>query len=140
MPLLEQVLEQYPKDVKLVFKQFPLGNHKFAAPAALATLAANEQGKFWPLHDLIFANFNKLNDEKIKELVKEAGLDVARYEQDLQKNSQTYLNLVRRDMQEGQRNGVRGTPSIFGNGRLLQQRSLPGFKTVIEQEIAKKTK
>ena len=41
---------------------------------ALATLAANEQGKFWPLHDLIFANFNKLNDEKIKELVKEAGL------------------------------------------------------------------
>jgi protein-disulfide isomerase len=140
VPLLEQVLEQYPKDVKLVFKQFPLGNHKFAGPAALVSLAANEQGKFWPLHDLIFANYNQLNDQKLNELAKEAGLDMDRYEKDLKANSQRYLSIVRRDMQEGQRNGVRGTPSIFVNGRQLKQRSLPGFKAAIEKELAKKGK
>jgi len=140
VPLLEQVLEQYPKDVKLVFKQFPLGNHKFAGPAALASLAANEQGKFWPFHDLIFANYNQLNDDKIKELAKQAGLDMARYDQDLRNNGQRYLGIVRRDLQEGQRNGVRGTPSIFINGRQLKQRSLPGFKAAIEKELAKKSK
>jgi len=138
VPLLEQVLEQYPKDVKLVFKQFPLGNHKFAAPAALSTLAANEQGKFWELHDLIFANFNKLDNNKIRSLAEEAGLDMARYDQDLKKNAKNYTGLIQRDMREGQQNGVRGTPTIFVNGRLLKQRSLPGFKAVVEKEIAKK--
>ena len=138
MPLLEQVLEQFPKDVKLVFKQFPLGNHKFARQAALATMAANEQGKFWQLHDLIFENFSKLSDEKIKELAQEAGHDMGRYDADLKKNAQKYNALIQRDMQEGQRNGVRGTPTIFVNGQLLKQRSPQGFKAVIEKEIAKK--
>jgi len=138
VPLLEQLLEQYPKDVKLVFKQFPLGSHKFAGPAALASLAANDQGKFWPFHDLVFANYNQLSDEKLKELVKEAGLDMAQYEKDVLANGQRYLEHVRRDLQEGQRNGVRGTPTIFVNGRLLKERSLPGFKAVVEKELAKK--
>ena len=132
------MLGQFPKDVKLVFKQFPLSNHKFARPAALATMAANEQGKFWELHDLIFANFSQLSDEKIKELAQEAGLDMARYEEDLKKNGGRYLGLIQRDLQEGQRNGVRGTPTIFVNGQLLKQRSPQGFKAVIEKEIAKK--
>ena len=106
----------------------------------MATLAANEQGKFWQLHDLIFANYNQLNDQKIKELAQAAGLDLDRYENDLKNNSQDYLNLIRRDMQEGQKNGVRGTPTIFINGKLLKQRSLPGFKAEIEKEIAKAKK
>ena len=122
----------------LVFKQFPLGNHKFAGPAAIASMAANDQGKFWPLHDLIFANYNQLSDQKLKELVKAAGLDVARYDQDIKAKGQRYLSLVRRDLQEGQRNGVRGTPAVFVNGRQLKQRSLPGFKAAIEKELAKK--
>ena len=138
MPLLEQLLEQYPKDIKLVFKQFPLGSHKFAGPAALASLAANDQGKFWPFHDLLFANYNQLSDEKIKELLQQAGLDMTRYDQDVRTHGQRYLEHVRRDLQEGQQVGVRGTPTIFVNGRLLKERSLPGFKAVIEKELAKK--
>ena len=138
MPLLEQVLEQYPQDVKLVFKQFPLGSHKMAGPAAFASMAAKEQGKFWPMHDLIFANYNKLSEQKLKELAAEAGLDMGRYEKDLKSKQQTYLGIIRRDMQEGQRNGVRGTPSIFVNGRLLKSRSLQGFKAMIDKELAKK--
>ncbi len=140
MPLLEQVLEQYPKDVKLVFKQFPLGNHKFAGPAALASMAANDQGKFWEFHDLLFANYSSLSDAKIRELATEAGLDMVRYDQDMKEKGSDYLSLVRRDFHEGQQIGVRGTPSIFVNGKLLRQRSLPGFRAMIEQEIAKKGK
>lgn len=137
MPLLEQVLEQYPEDVKLVFKHFPLGNHKFAGKAALATLAANEQGKFWPLHDLLFANYNRLDDETITDLARQAGLDMERFEKDMQTGVRRYTDLIRRDMIEGQRNGVRGTPTIFVNGKLLRQRSLQGFREAIEKELAK---
>jgi len=132
------VLEQYPKDVKLVFKHFPLGNHKFAGPAALSSLAANDQGKFWEFHDLVFANYNKLSSEKIRELAEAAGLDMTRYDRDLKDKVREYTALVQRDFREGQRNGVRGTPSIFVNGRLLKQRSLPGFKAMIEQTISRK--
>jgi protein-disulfide isomerase len=60
VPLLEQVLEQYPNQVKLVYKNFPLRNHKFAKPAASAALAAGEQGKFWEFHDKLFQNYNQL--------------------------------------------------------------------------------
>ena len=140
MPLLEQVLEQYPEDVRLVFKHFPLGNHKFAGKAALATMAANEQGRFWPLHDLLFAHYNRLDDEKITDLARQAGLDMERYEQDMKTEVRRYTDLIRRDMIEGQRNGVRGTPTIFINGKLLRQRSLPGFRNVIDEELTKKEK
>ncbi len=101
-------------------------------------MAAKEQGKFWELHDLIFANYNQLSEQKLKNLAAEAGLDMNRFNQDLKNRRQAYLDIIRRDMQEGQRNGVRGTPTIFINGRLLKQRSLPGFKAEIEKELAKK--
>ena len=132
------MLEQYPKDIKLAYKQFPLGNHKFARPAALASMAAQEQGKFWQLHDLIFANYNKLSDEKIRELAEQAGLDMKQFDQDLEKNKLRYARQIQDDMREGQGNGVRGTPSIFINGKLLKQRSLQGFKAMIDKELAKK--
>ena len=74
MPVFEQVLEKYPQDVKLVFKNFPLRNHKFAEKAAIAALAAGEQGKFWEFHDLLFKNYNKLSDQKIQEIAQAVGI------------------------------------------------------------------
>ncbi|APG27157.1 hypothetical protein A7E78_04485 [Syntrophotalea acetylenivorans] len=68
VPLFKQVLETYPGKVKLVFKNFPLGMHKNSRAAATAALAAERQGKFWPLYDLLFENYNKLNPQKIHEL------------------------------------------------------------------------
>ena len=76
MPLLEQVLEKYPKDVKLVFKNFPLRNHAQAKPAALAALAAGEQGKFWEYHDKVFENYKSLNEKVFENVAGELGLDV----------------------------------------------------------------
>ena len=80
MPVLEQVLEKYPDDVKIAFKNFPLSNHKFAMQAAVAALAAGSQGKFWEFHDLLFENYNKLNDQKIQDIALVVGLNQEEYE------------------------------------------------------------
>jgi protein-disulfide isomerase len=131
------VLEQYPNDVKLVFKNFPLTRiHKFAMDAAVASMAANQQGKFWEFHDELFKNYNNLNAEKFDELAQAAGLDMEQFNQDRQ--NPALAAMVQRDLKDGVEAGVRGTPSIFVNGRLLQQRSLPGFKQIIDEELAKK--
>ena len=131
------MLEQYPNDVKLVFKNFPLTRiHKFAMDAAVASMAANQQGKFWEFHDGLFKNYNNLNAEKFDELAQAAGLDMEQFKQDRQ--NPALAAMVQRDLKDGVEAGVRGTPSIFVNGRLLQQRSLPGFKQIIDEELAKK--
>jgi protein-disulfide isomerase len=77
VPVLEQVLEKYPHDVKIVFKNYPLRNHKFAMKAAIAALAAGSEGKFWEFHDELFKNYNKLNDQKIREIALGLGFDQA---------------------------------------------------------------
>ena len=131
------MLEQYPDDVKLVFKNFPLTRiHKFAMNAAVAAMAANQQGKFWEFHHELFQNYNKLNDEKFDEIAQSLALDMAQFKQDMDNPALTAL--VQRDLKDGVDAGVRGTPTIFINGRLLQQRSLPGFKQIIDEELAKK--
>ena len=131
------MLEQYPNDVKLVFKNFPLTRiHKFAMDAAVASMAANQQGKFWEFHAGLFKNYNNLNAEKIDELAQAVGLDMEQFNQDRQ--NPALAAMVQRDLKDGVEAGVRGTPSIFVNGRLLQQRSLPGFKQIIDEELAKK--
>jgi len=132
-PVLDQVMAKNPKDVRMVFKQFPLGMHKFAKPAALASLAAREQGKFWPMHDKLFANFNKLNDAMIMQLAGEVGLDLVRLEQDMK--NPALVQEVTRDLQLGQKAGVRGTPTVFINGKLVQQRSPAGFQAMIDKEL-----
>lgn len=135
VPLVKEVVNAYPDQVRLVYKHFPLGMHKHAKAAAIASMAAERQGKFWPLHDLLFANYNKLNPNKITQLAEQAGLDMARFEVDRKDpRLQQQLNA---DMREGKRVGVRGTPTIFVNGRRLPQRSRAAFDQLIKAELAK---
>jgi protein-disulfide isomerase len=135
VPVLEQVLEKNPNDVKLVYKNFPLRNHKFARPAAIAALAAGKQGKFWEFHDLIFKNYNRLSAKKFQEIAQELNLDMEKFEKD-QKDPEI-LALIARDMSEGAKVGVRGTPTLFINGRLLKNRSLAGFQAAVDKELKK---
>ena len=131
------MLEQYPNDVKLVFKNFPLTRiHKSAMNAAIAALAANQQGKFWEFHAELFKNYNKLSDQLFDEIAQSLELDMEQFKQDMQNPALSAM--VQRDLKDGAEAGVRGTPSIFVNGRILQQRSLPGFKQIIDEELAKK--
>ena len=133
--MLEQVLEKNPESVKLVFKHFPLRNHKFARPAAIAALAAERQGKFWEFHDLLFKHYNRLNTQKVKEIAGQLNLDMQKFDQD-QKDPRIG-GIINRDLSEGKRVGVRGTPTVFINGRLLRNRSLAGFQAMIKKALQK---
>ena len=135
MPVLEQVLEKYPEDVKLGFKNFPLRNHRFAQQAAAAALAADKQGKFWEFHNLLFKNYNRLNQQEIQEIAKKLALDMERFQKGRQ-DSKT-LAKIQGDISEGNKAGVRGTPTIFINGRMLRNRSLEGFSALIAKQLDK---
>lgn len=135
MPLLEQVLGQYPKEVKLVYKNFPLQNHKFAMKAATAAMAADGQGKFWEFHDLLFRDYNRLNDQKIREIAKTLGLDEKAFEKKMADPG--IVQKIRQDYMDGVNAGVTGTPTIFVNGKLLRNRSPEGFKEIIDRELGK---
>lgn len=129
------MLKKYPDKVKLIFKNFPLRNHKFAGKAAAAALAANRQGKFWEFQARLFKNFNRLSDKKIQEFASELSLNEEEFQKDMK--APKILAIISQDIQDGKRAGVRGTPTIFINGRLLRQRSLEGFRVIIEKELAK---
>jgi len=133
LPTLEKVMEAYPTQVRLVFKHFPLNMHKFARQAAIASIAARNQGKFWPLHDQLFANYNKLNDEKIRELAESVGLDMDRFDKDIK--DPALQREIDADMKLGTSSDVRGTPAVYINGAQLKDRSLQGFRKAIDAEL-----
>ena len=135
MPVLEQVLEKYPHDVKIVFKNYPLKSHKFAMPAAMAALAAYEQGKFWEFHNLLFKNYKQLDEQKIQEIAQTVGLNLETYEK--RRKASDLRKRINQDIADGRRAGVRGTPTVFINGIRLRSRSLNGFQTAIDKQLQK---
>ncbi|UCG11356.1 MAG: thioredoxin domain-containing protein [Deltaproteobacteria bacterium] len=135
MPVLEQVLEKYPQDVKLVFKNFPLKNHSFARPAAIAALAASNQGKFWEFHDLLFKHYSQLNEQQFQRIARDLNLDMDKFEKD--QKDPTIQTMIAKDVSEGNKAGVRGTPTVFINGRRLKARNLAGFQALIDKELEK---
>lgn len=134
-PQLKQVMDAYPEQVKVVFKNYPLRSHPWAKPAALAGLAAHRQGKFWEMHDLLFAGQKELNHQKFQIFAQQLGLDMAKFNADL-KNPEL-AKKVDRDTQLGKQSGVRGTPTLFVNGRLLNDRSLADYRKLIDRELQK---
>jgi protein-disulfide isomerase len=127
------LLEKYPGKVRLVFKNFPLRNHKLAQPAAKAALAAGNQNKFWEYHDKVFENYSKLSDELLVQFAKELGLNMDRFLKE--RTSPEIAALINRDLREGSRIGVRGTPTLFLNGKRLGQRSLEALSAAIENKL-----
>jgi protein-disulfide isomerase len=125
---------QYPKDVKLVFKQFPLDFHSNAYRAAEASLAAHAQGKFWQLHDKMFANFRQLTPENILRWAEEVGLNMSTFKTDL--DSGKYRSTIDREVNEGTGAGVMGTPTFFINGKRYNGPfELETLKPIIDAEL-----
>ena len=112
---IDEILAKHPADVRLVFKQFPLDIHSQAELAAEAALAAHAQGKFWPMHDKLYANFRDLLPDKIMQWAKEIGLDMARFTADLK--SGKYKPVVAKELAQGEQAGVSGTPTLFVDGK-----------------------
>ncbi len=133
MPLFEQVLDSYPETVKVVFKHYPLSFHKKALPAALASLAAAEQGKFWEYHDELFFNQSSLSNQKYREIARDIGLNQEKFNKDFLRPS--LRKKVEQDLADGKKAGVTGTPTIFINGRRVKKRNFAAFKEMIDQEL-----
>jgi protein-disulfide isomerase len=114
---VKQLIAKYPNEVRLVFKQFPLDTHSQAAVSAEAALAAQAQGKFWEMHDKLYANFRGLSRARILAWAKELGLDLPRFTADL--DSHKYASRVAAEEKEGEAAGVEGTPTFFIDGHRL---------------------
>ena len=130
------MLEKYPQDVKLVHKNFPFRNHKFAVNAARAALAAHRQGRFWDYHQRLFKNYKQLNDATFEGLATDLGLDLERFNKDM--NDPSIQRLIYRDVKEGRDAGIRGIPAVFINGKLLKNTSGPGFQQMVDAELKKR--
>jgi len=131
---IEALLKAYPKDVKLIFKQFPLDSHSQAQISAQAALAAHEQGKFWQLHDKMFANRTTLSRKNILAWAGQLGIDMKRFETDM--DSPVVKKAVARDLADGEKAGVEDTPTVFINGqRYNGELALDAIRPVIEGEL-----
>jgi len=134
VPQINALLKAYPSQVKLIFKQFPLEIHSQAELAAQAAVAAQKQGKFWALHDAMFANRDDLSRDNLVLLAKRAGLDTNRFQTDM--DSTEVRETVVRDVQDGNRAGVEGTPTIFINGQRYNGAiTMETLKPILDAEL-----
>jgi len=131
---VEAIQAAYPKDIKLIYKHFPLSMHPHAPLAAQAAMAAQSQGKFWEMHDLLFANFRRLSRENMLVWAGQIGLDVDKFKADL--DSGKYKATVDKDEAEGETAGVYGTPAFFINGKLYNgPLNLAALKPILDAEL-----
>lgn len=138
MPLFEQVLDKYPDSVKVVYKHYPLSFHKQALPAALAAMAAAEQGRFWEYHDELFLNQDSLSNEKFLEIARDMGLDLKKFSLDMMRPS--LRKKIEEDIADAQKAGATGTPAIFVNGRQVKKRDFTAISKLIDNELAQDQK
>jgi protein-disulfide isomerase len=134
VPVLDQIKATYGDSVKFVFKDFPLGFHEFAQKAAEAGQCANDQGKFWELHDTMFANQGRIDVGSIKGYAANIGLNTEQFNACL--DSGKYASEVQQDFNEGKVAGVSGTPTFFINGKkIVGAQPFSAFEQIIEQEL-----
>ena len=124
----------YGDQVRIVWKHYPLDFHKDAPFAHLAAMAADQQGKFWDLHDKLFADPQKLKPDQVKQYARDLGLDMARFEKDVY--APTLKTKLDADMAEAKTLGVTGTPAFFINGRYCPgHRAFDKFAEAINAEL-----
>ncbi len=117
-PVLGRILVEFPGQVRLVFKDFPLRSHVMAVPAALAARCAGAQGRFWEYHDMLFLTQPAFEREALTAYARRLGLDTARFDDCLDRAAPR--DDVIADQREGREAGVRATPTFFVNGRKIE--------------------
>jgi protein-disulfide isomerase len=135
-PTLKQIEDEYGDRVRIVFKHLPLSIHPKAPAAHAAAEAAHRQGRFWEMHDKIFADQKSMSPEKYVEYAQQIGLDMNRFRQDLA--SAEVKQRIDADSSEAAKLGVTGTPAFFVNGRFLSgAQPYAAFKALIDEELGK---
>jgi protein-disulfide isomerase len=132
-PVLDRLVEEFGGRVRLVARDYPLPQHAEAFKAAEAAEAAREQGKYWEYTAKLFGNQSALGVDSLKRYATELGLDRAKFDAAL--DGARFTAQVRRDLLDGQRVGVNGTPSLFVNGRRVSDRSYAGLKAAVEAAL-----
>lgn len=135
---VKQLLDTYPDDLNYVIKHFPLSSHPLAKQGAEAALAAGNQGKFWELHSRLLENHNTLTEEKITELAAGLNLDMEKFNRD--RTSEQVQKIIAEDIANGRKVGVTGTPSVFMNGKRIENRQIGNLPVLILRELEKKAK
>ncbi len=134
---LAEIHQEYGDQVRVTFKHLPLSFHAKAPAAHAAAEAAHKQGKFWEMHDKIFANQKDLEPATFEKYAAEIGLDIEKYKQDVA--SKAVAVRVKADVSQAGSLGVTGTPGFFVNGRFLSgAQPFASFKKLIDEELAKK--
>ncbi|HEY8380258.1 MAG TPA: thioredoxin domain-containing protein [Nannocystis sp.] len=118
-PVLRQAIDQFRGRAKLVFKHFPLQMHPRAKAAAIAAVAAQNQGKFWEMHDIIFENQTALSDADLRRYAQKIGLDMKQFDADY--GALKGKERVEADRAEGEKLEITGTPAVFVNGRYFNE-------------------
>ena len=133
-PTMARIHEDYGDDVRIVFKHLPLRIHPKAPAAHAAAEAAHSQGRFWEMHDAIFADQAGMSPERYREYAEKIGLDLDRYDRDLEAGD--VQKRVSGDSAEAEKLGVTGTPAFFVNGRFLSgAQPYESFKRLIDAEL-----
>ena len=139
VPEIEAMLKVFPKQVKLIFKEFPLEMHSDAYRAASAALAAYKQGKFWEMHYALFAHHENLSMAGILKIAQDLKLDTARLQSDME--SKEIHATIDKDLKDGNDAGVEGTPTIFINGQRFNGRiELTNLRNIVNAELKKDSK
>jgi protein-disulfide isomerase len=114
-PVIKRLQARSAERLRFVFRHFPLNHkHPLAQQAAEATEAANAQGQFWAMHDLLFEHQDALEERDLFSYAEALGLDVGRFERELA--GRVHEERVNRDVRSGRGSGVTGTPTFFLNG------------------------
>jgi protein-disulfide isomerase len=131
---LQQVMNDYGDQVRIVWRHFPLAMHQSAPRAHEASQCAFEQHKFWEFHDLLFENMDKKNDAAYIGHAEKIGLDMAAFKQCLETGK--YAEYIKEEVAAGQKAGVRGTPGFFINGKSLRgAQPYDRFKALIDEAL-----
>src|SRR6185369_10678846 len=132
-PALERLVKESGDKVRLVARDFPLSQHADAFKAAEAAEAAREQGKYWEYVDILLQNQSSLSVEKLKSFATQLGLDRDRFDAAL--DSRKFADLVQSDIDDGVRLGLKGTPSLFINGRRMNAKSYEELKESVDAAL-----
>jgi protein-disulfide isomerase len=134
-PVIQQVLERYPSQVRFVYRHFPLDRiHPLARGAAEAAACANDQGRFWEFHGNLFGEGAEFDKENLLRYASDAGLDLVAFQACV--DERRFQDAVEADVVDGQRAGVTGTPAFFINGiQIKGVKPIEEFVTIIEKEL-----